>query len=98
MKIKDLKLLFKHHMGGFCHGAKLISNVSWADWELEEIVGDKLFIKVREGIRRAGEKSEVTFCKVIYDKLTDEEKTKVNDIFKENIGNTIEKILEIDFV
>lgn len=98
MKIKDFELLSKYRPGGFYHGAKLTHNVSWNDWKLEGIVGDKLFIKVREGIRGAGEQSETTFRKVIYDKLTDEENKKINDIFEKNIGETIGEILEIDFI
>jgi len=97
MKIRDLKLLSEHYSGGSFSGMENMNTVSWSDLILKDIVGDKLFLETRKGIRGEGEKKETNLKKNAYDKLNDEQKEKLDSIFKNNINNTIEKILDIDF-
>lgn len=96
MKIRDLKLLPEHHSGGSYSGMDNIGTISWGDWVLEEIDGNKLALRIREGIDAAGQKGEAHFLQDTYKSLTDEQKREIEEIFKGNIGKTIEIILNLD--
>lgn len=94
MKVKGLKLLPKHHPGGWGLPSGI---VSWNDWVLEDINGCELILKTKGGLKCAVRESKVNFYKNAYNKLSGEGKKKINDIFKENKGNTIKMILELNF-
>lgn len=96
MKIKEFNLLPKYYPGGSYSGMDYLNVVSWDDWVLEKISGNKLFLKIREGIKGTGQRSGITFKEYTYNKLTKGEKEKIREIFQENIGKTIEEILDLN--
>jgi len=97
MRIRDLNLLPKHYQGDWYSGMDKIGSISWGDLLLKEINGDKLILLIRPGLEEAGREIETSFKKREYSKLNDEEKTKLNNIFKNNIGKIIKGILDLDF-
>jgi len=56
-----------------------------------------MILKVRKGIRGAGQTSQTYFRRNAYNKLSNKDKSKIDAIFKEHIGDTVETIMELDF-
>ncbi|PJA02018.1 hypothetical protein COX73_02980 [bacterium (Candidatus Gribaldobacteria) CG_4_10_14_0_2_um_filter_36_18] len=98
MKVKDLNLLPKYYSRNWYSGIDKLGPFSWGDLILEKIDGDKLFLKLCDDIKGTGEVLSESFKKKEYNKLSGEEKKKINDIFSNNIDKTIKEILEIDFI
>lgn len=99
-KVKDFHLLSKHYTGGSFQGTELFGAPSWADWILAGVNFKEgyIVIKVREGLKNAGQKYSYTLNKDKYNKLPEKTKKKIEDIFEKGIkrGVTIYEILERD--
>jgi hypothetical protein len=99
-KIKELGLLPDHYNKGTSFSiddAKIFNPTSWCDWVLKDIISDRLFLEVRKGIRGEGQEAEINFKEEAYSKLTEEQRKGVENIFKNNVDNTIGMIIEIVF-
>lgn len=79
-------------------GMDILGVFSWDDVLLDDIAGDRLYLKLRKGIPGADQKSECRFDETRYQVLTLNQQKEIDGIFKNNIGKSIESILNLEFI